>query len=229
MLFSRREKDVFRSSIKGILGTKPGNIHLYRLSMRHASTSDDSNERLEFLGDAILGAVIADYLFKKYPYKKEGFLTEIRSRIVKRDTLNGIAQQIGLDKMVKSSNKNLHIRNSSVFGNALEAYIGAVYLDKGFKFTYRYIIETLIIPYIDLKQIIKNNTNYKSLIIEWAQSKSKQVEFKIINENGEQHAKEFTAQIFIDDEGQDKATAVNKKRAEQAAAKKYLLKIGEID
>ena len=228
MAFSLKltNKNPFYASIKGMLRSSPKNIELYLLAVQHSSTSKESNERLEFLGDAVLGSIIADYLFKKYPFKNEGFLTEIRSRIVKRDSLNGIAQKVGLDKIMQSANANLRVRNSSVYGNALEAFIGAVYLDKGFKFTYNYIIDTLIIPHIDIEKTIKLNTNYKSSIIEWGQKNQRKIEFKIVDEEGEQHSKKFTACVIIDDKEMNSATAVNKKRAEQAAAKKAIEQLG---
>ena len=210
----------FKATIKGILGKSPSNLSVYELALRHSSISKESNERLEFLGDAILGAIIADYLFRKYPFKDEGFLTEIRSRIVKRDTLNSLAQRIGLDRIVEYNRKQK--ANKSIYGNALEAFIGATYLDKGYKFTSQFVLHQLVLPHINLSEIIKSNTNYKSTLIEWAQKHQKKVHFVIIDEEGEAHKKHFIAQVVIDGETHETGTAINKKRAEQAAAKKTI-------
>ena len=127
------------ATIAGIIGSKPKNLELYQLSVRHSSVSKESNERLEYLGDAILGSIVAEYLFKKYPYKDEGFLTEIRSRIVKRESLNQLSQTIGLHKLVEFNFHRGGPSPKSVYGNALEAFIGAIYLDKGYKFSCKFI------------------------------------------------------------------------------------------
>jgi len=123
VLFKKHSKEdkILKSTIRGIIGKNPSNLDLYKLSLNHSSSEGASNERLEYLGDAILGAVIADFLFKKFPSKNEGFLTEIRSRIVKRDSLNALASKIGVSNLVQHNNKNIKSRTSSVFGNALEA------------------------------------------------------------------------------------------------------------
>lgn len=212
------DKTIF-ITIKSIIGSKPKNLDLYKLAVRHASISKESNERLEFLGDAILGAVIADYLFKKYPYKDEGFLTEIRSRIVKRDSLNALALRIGLNKIVEyqSQGASPHA-HKSLYGNALEAFIGAVYLDKGYKKCETFILKQLIKPHVDLKEIVSLNNNFKSTLIEWAQKGNKDISFEIIKEAGNNHSKKFTAQVVIDNEPISSGTGHSKKKAEQSAA-----------
>lgn len=224
----------FRKSVKRILGMTPVNLDLYHLALRHTSVANvthvgnrESNERLEYLGDAILGAVVADYLFRKFPFREEGFLTEIRSRLVNRESLNQLARKIGLDKLIEfdGSHQNKHTYKS-ITGDALEALVGAVYLDKGFKKCRRFIIFKLIRPHFDLEEIIENNKNFKSLLIEWAQKESREVRFEIISEKGSKHRREFIAQVIIDGEPVTSGSGLSKKKAEQAAAEKCCEKLG---
>ena len=221
MLFKKQKSEdkILKSTIRGIIGKNPSNLELFKLSLRHSSTSNDSNERLEYLGDAVLGAIVAEFLFKKYPSKDEGFLTEIRSRIVKRDSLNTLARKIGLSNLVLHSNlKLVKAKSNSIYGNALEAFIGAVYLDKGYKYCAKFILNYLISPHIDLKDIIENTANFKSVIIEWAQKKGDKINFNIIKEEGTQHSKKFTCEISITDTVISSGSGFSKKKAEQAAA-----------
>ncbi len=215
-------------SVRQIIGVKPGNIKIYSLALKHTSVSTqdnlkgfkESNERLEYLGDAILGAVVADYLFKKFPYKDEGFLTEIRSRIVNRESLNNLCKKIGLNKLIEYDNRSYNnAPGQSIYGDALEAMVGAVYLDKGYKACKKFIIHRLL-PYYDLSTVISINSNFKSMLIEWSQKESKQLVFEIIEEKGKRHQKEFTAQIIIDSEPLTVGYGYSKKKAEQAAAQK---------
>ncbi len=231
MLFNKHKSEdkILKSTIRGIIGKSPSNLELFKLSLRHSSTSDDSNERLEFLGDAILGSIVAEYLFKKFPNKNEGFLTETRSRIVKRDSLNTLARKIGLaDLMLHSNTKLVKGKSISIYGNALEAFIGAVYLDKGYKYCSKFIINYLVKPHIDLKDIIENTANFKSVIIEWAQKKGDKIHFETANEEGTQHAKTFTCQISIKEKTEILATGsgYSKKKSEQAAAQKACESLG---
>ncbi|UBM57847.1 ribonuclease III [Marinilongibacter aquaticus] len=222
------ETKEFRKAIERIVGEKPGKDSLYHLAFRHTSASKktvvegfkESNERLEYLGDSVLGMIIAEYLFKKYPFKDEGFLTEIRSRIVNRESLNQVARKIGLDSLIMfDGNRVSHVR-TSMYGDAMEALIGAIYLDKGFRFTKRFIVKNLLANYYDLDEIIQNNTNYKSILLTWAQGLSKNVNFEIIQENGKHHSKEFVAQVTVDEEVVSEGRGWNKKKAEQDAARK---------
>ncbi|MDN5212000.1 ribonuclease III [Fulvivirgaceae bacterium BMA12] len=216
------------SAVKTIVGKKPINLEIYELATKHASVARtsksgfrESNERLEYLGDAVLGAVIAEYLFKKYPFKDEGFLTEIRSRIVNRESLNDLGRKIGLDVLIEyDANRKNSLSHRSIHGDTLEALVGAVYLDRGFKFCKKFIIKKLIIPYYDLDQIIKNNPNNKSLIIEWAQKENKEVRFEVVEIKNKRHFKEFTVQVFVDDEPVGIGYGTSKKKAEQDAAQK---------
>jgi ribonuclease-3 len=217
----------FIKSIEQIIGASPKNKLLYQLAFRHTSASKhnginsfkESNERLEFLGDSVLGMVVAEYLFKKYPFKDEGFLTEIRSRIVNRESLNVLARRIGLDKLIEfDGQRNFH--RTSMFGDAMEALIGAIYLDKGFAFTKKFIISKLLSNHFDLNEVISNNTNYKSTILSWAQADGRKVEFLIVEEKGKNHSKEFIAQVLVDAQVISSGSGWNKKKAEQDASRR---------
>lgn len=223
------------AAIRNIGGFTPSNLELYKLATLHSSIGKsngqgikDSNERLEYLGDAILGAAVADYLFKKFPYKDEGFLTEIRSRIVNREALNLLARKIGIGTIVQFDNKNAHLQQV-ILGNTLEAIVGAVYLDKGYLRCKKFVIDKLIAPYYDLEEVVNYNSNYKSKLIEWSQREGKNVRFEIVEVKKAKNRKEFTAQVMLDNEAQGLGYGNNKKKAEQDAAFKTLeiLKISE--
>jgi ribonuclease III len=224
----------FKKAVEHIIGDKPSNLTLYHLAFRHTSVSKDSivkgfkesNERLEFLGDSVLGMVIAEYLFKKFPFKDEGFLTEIRSRIVNRETLNQISRKIGLDRLIEYEGTRRGMPpNSSMYGDALEALVGAVYLDKGFRFSRKFITKQLLTHY-DLDALIQNNVNFKSILIEWSQRENREVKFEIIEEKGTRHFKEFIAQISIEGKPFAKGSGYSKKKAEQSAAEKACTELG---
>lgn len=232
--FRRGSKDArrnLRRSIAHIIGERPSNLGLYQLALLHSSAAKttaidgfrESNERLEYLGDAVLGMVVAEFLFQKYPYKDEGFLTEIRSRIVNRETLNGIARKLGLDQLIEydgSRTRSLPAR-TSMYGDALEALVGAVYLDKGFRFTRRFILKGLLSHY-DIDSVVQNNANFKSRLIEWAQREGKEIRFETLAERGNSQFREFVAQVYVGDEAFATGTGYSKKKAEQAAAEKAL-------
>lgn len=229
---SKKSSKELSKKIYHITGKKPKNIHLYSLAFNHSSitkSEKDSNERLEYLGDAVLGTIVADYLFKKYPYKNEGFLTEIRSKIVNRESLNSIGRKIGLDKLVKfHQNKNTPHSHKSIYGNALEALVGAFYLDHGYKACQKFTQRKLLIAHIDMENTIASITNFKSALIEWAQKENKEIRFEIVSEIGSNHNKEFTSQVFLDNIPMESGTGFSKKKAEQSAAEKTheVLKIG---
>jgi ribonuclease III len=214
------------TAIETIVGSKPFNLELYRLVTQHTSVAKEmpqgikeSNERLEYLGDAVLGAVVAEYLFKKFPYKDEGFLTEMRSRIVNRESLNQLARKIGVDKIVEVDiNRKNVLSHKSSHGDTLEALVGAVYLDRGFKFCKRFIVRKLVAPHFNINELIKTTNNYKSKIIEWAQRENHDLQFEIVEVKNKKHYKEFTAQVILDGEPLSKGTGLSKKKAEQAAA-----------
>jgi ribonuclease III len=222
-----RDRQLFES-VRNIIGDGPSNLMLYRLAFMHASLSKDariqgfkeSNERLEFLGDSVLGMITAEYLFKKFPYKDEGFLTEIRSRMVSRESLNSVARKIGLDRLVEyDTQRRTILGRTSMYGDALEALVGAIYIDKGFNFTKNFIIKRILTQHFDLETVVNNNPNFKSLVIEWAQREGRQLRFEV-SERGSMHNKEFTAQIWLDEAALSSGQGYSKKKAEQAAAMK---------
>ena len=213
------------AAIKSITGFTPSNLSLYKLAILHTSRAKEnngfreSNERLEYLGDAILGAAVADYLFKKYPFKDEGFLTEIRSRIVNRDSLNLLARKIGINHIVQFDQKNAQLQRV-VLGNTLEAIVGAVYVDKGYLRCKKFVIDKLVQPHFNLDVVVNTNLNYKSKIIEWTQRQGKAVRFELVEIKKARNQKEFAIQVFIADEPLGIGYGYTKKRAEQDAAMK---------
>jgi ribonuclease III len=219
------------NAIETIAGFTPVNLELYRLATRHSSVVKENgdgfrenNERLEYLGDAVLGTAVADYLFKKFPYKSEGFLTEMRSRIVNRESLNLLGRKIGIANIVQFDQKNTQLQQV-ILGNTLEAIIGAIYLDKGYLRTKRFVINKLIAPNYDLDALATTQTNFKSRLIEWGQREGKEVRFEIASvQKGRVH-KEFTAQVIIDNEVAGTGYGSNKKKAEQDAAYKACEKL----
>jgi len=217
-------------ALKNLLGFVPDNLRLYRMAFRHKSvavpikendSAKNSNERLEFLGDAVLGSVIATLLFKKYPYKGEGFLTEMRSKIVSRANLNILAKKMGLNELIEYDTKMLgHNRKSSLLGDAFEALIGAVYLDKGYERTQRFILNRIIDPFVDIHQLENTETNFKSRLIEWCQHHGKEILFQKVKDNEDDNSKLFTIQALVDGEVKGIGQDYNKKNAEKIAAEK---------
>ena len=222
---SKKEDRKLIAAITTITGLSPSNIALYQLATMHSSKAKEidgfreSNERLEYLGDAILGAAVADYLFKKYPFKDEGFLTEIRSRIVNRESLNNLAKRIGVNAIVQFDSKNTQLQQV-ILGNTLEALVGAVYLDKGYLRCKKFVIDKLILPHFDLELVINSNSNHKSKVIEWAQRNAKEIKFEILNVKKGRNSREFSAQVYIGDQAYGLGYGLTKKKAEQDAAMK---------
>jgi len=228
ILFSK-DKELY-SYLKNIFGINPKNIFLYKLAFTHKSGCYQSqsgqrfnNERLEYLGDAVLGAVIAAYLFKKYPNADEGFLSETRSKIVKRNHLNKLSAKIGLTAFIQKKNDNLYYK--SINGDVFEAFIGALYLDRGYNYTYRIITNHIIPKWIDIEELLKTETNYKSRIIELSQKNKQVVEFKVLEVKEIGKRKEYCVEVLLD--GVQIATGIELsiKSAEQIAAEHAFLKI----
>jgi ribonuclease-3 len=216
------EDKELKFQLEHILGFQPKNVRFYKLALMHRSKPDDvtdNNERLEFLGDAFLGAAVAEHLFKKYPMQDEGYLTELRSKIVRRETLNNVATRMGLNKMVQFNHNDRGLSKSHIFGNALEALIGAIYLDQGYERTRKFVLEQLIKEYLDLDVMESTNTNYKNRLLSWAQKNNKDLSFETLEEKTEGTRKYFTIGIAIDGEVVTKGTGYNKKDAGQVAAK----------
>lgn len=219
----------FVKAITQITGMAPDNLHLYQLAFTHTSFvrqnlqgDQETNERLEFLGDAILGSVVAEYLFKKYPYKDEGFLTEIRSRMVNRESLNSLAVKVGLQSLIKVDTTSGITRHKFINGNALEALVGAVYLDKGYEQTKSFILKKLVRPHFDLHQLTTTTSNFKSKLIEWAQGQNRTIRFDIVGQKQSGSTTEFTAAVVVDNEVIATGSGLSKKKAEQAAAERSM-------
>lgn len=214
-------------SIRNIFGFYPKNIELYKLAFTHKSLSTKtmsgctvSNERLEYLGDAVLSAVVAQFLFKKFPTKQEGFLTEMRSKIVSRSSLNKLSMKLGLDNLVHYARTNEHCRYKSMGGNAFEAFSGALFLDYGYDFAYKIIVNRIIKVHIDLQELERDERNYKSRLLEWAQKEKHSVSFKQITSKGTGYDKLYVVQVVIDEKEYEQASDYSIKGAEQLAAEK---------
>ena len=215
-----------------ILGFYPHNIHLYHQALLHKSTSLRSekgrpinNERLEFLGDAILDAIVGDIVYKHFEGKKEGFLTNTRSKLVQRETLNKLAVEIGLDKLIKYSARSSS-HNSYMYGNAFEAFIGAIYLDQGYERCKRFLEERIIHPYIDLDKLSRKEVNFKSKLIEWSQKNKIEVSFELIEQFFDKESNPvFQTEVRIEGLAGGNGTGYSKKESQQNAAQMALKKI----
>jgi ribonuclease III len=221
-------------SIKNIFGFYPKNVFLYQLAFRHKSASRDivnglrmSNERLEYLGDAVLSSIVADYLFKKFPYKEEGFLTEMRARIVSRSQLNKLSKKLGLDQFIKSGLQNN--QGKSLHGDAFEAFVGALYLDKGYKYAKKVVINRVIETHLDIEKIENEDHNFKSQIIEWSQKEKIPVEFRLAEEIGNGFGKQYLVEVVIENKVYSNGRDYSIKGAEQSAAEKAIEKLGMED
>ncbi|MDO5760852.1 MAG: ribonuclease III [Bacteroidota bacterium] len=222
---NEQEKSI-KKFLKNILGCRPGNIFLYKTALTHKSSScldskgnKINNERLEFLGDTVLSTIVGDYLFKKYPHKGEGFLTEMRAKIVSRSSLNTLAKKIGLVNLIEYS-KTSNIGIAAMSGNAFEALTGALYLDKGYKNTYKILISRIFTVYMDVAEVEKTQWNYKSKIIDWAQKNKKKISFQVIDVVDIEHRKQYNTAVFIDNIQQENAVDFSIKAAEQLASEK---------
>lgn len=220
--------------LKNLLGFVPNNLMLYRLAFRHKSVAQiikkgvkNSNERLEFLGDAVLGSVVAEVLFKMYPYEDEGFLTELRSKIVSRINLNQLSRKLGFEQLIEFDNRVINTsRQNSLLGDAFEALIGAVYLDKGYNFTKDFLINRIIKSHIDIHTLEKTETNFKSKLIEWCQRHGKDIIFELTTNQQGENSKLFTVQANVDGEVLGSGKEFNKKTAEKLAAEKACEALG---
>ena len=220
----------FILQLEHLLGYYPRHLPYYRQALMHRSNPKeviDNNERLEFLGDAILGAIIADYLFKKYPYQPEGYLTELRSKIVRRETMNNVAMRMGINKLVTYNKNDQGLARSHIFGNALEALIGAVFLDQGFENTRKFVIFQLVKKYIDLDTMESTDSNYKNQFLSWAQKQNYTITFETLEEKQEGTRRLFTVGIMLNGKLYESGTGYNKKDAGQVASQKALEKTKE--
>lgn len=228
-LFVRRKKESpeFYRFFRNVLGFTPKRTELYHIALTHSSSSTIThghrinNERLEYLGDAVLGAVVAEYLYRKYPLKGEGFLTEMRSKIVSRKSLGGIARKLGLPELVDHQ-RGQEGAFKSLGGDAFEALIGAIYLEKGYRFTRHLIIDKLICTYLDIDTIAAADWNFKGKLIDWGQKNRKKVSFEVVRTFVRDHEgrREYECRVNIDGQPQQSAIGYTIKSAEQLAAEK---------
>ena len=231
-LLLRKDKEPYLR-LYSIMGFYPHDLSLYRVALMHRSTTSTNrqmrhinNERLEFLGDAILGAVVADIVYERYKDQQEGFLTTLRSKIVKRETLNDLAVKIGLDKLVIHSDRIASSHNNYMNGNAFEAFIGAIYLDRGYDFCMSFIKERILQYYINIDKMSQKEENYKSKIIEWCQRYQCQFDFVITNEKMEAgNAPKFYAEVVIEGLTCGKGTGYSKKESHQNASHQAFKKV----
>ena len=231
LFFSKKNSadKVFKKSIANILGIKPDNLLIYTTALSHRSvkdSADENNERLEYLGDAILSAIVADYLFKRYPYKGEGFLTEMRSKMVNRQQLNDIAIKMGFKKIALFNKLDNALKNSQIFGNTLEAIVGAVYLDKGYKKTQSWVLKQIIIPHMFVDDLELIDINLKNKLIGWASKNNKVLTFNLNEEKLEGGRRVFIINTVLDGEILSEGKGFNKKDASQAAAIAAVEKLG---
>lgn len=230
-LLFRKDKEPYLCFYR-ILGFYPHNISIYQQALLHKSSSIKAgkgrllnNERLEFLGDAILDAVVADIVYKRFEGKREGFLTNTRSKIVQRETLNYIGKQIGLDKLIKYTTKQSS-HNSYMCGNAFEALIGAIYLDRGYGACKMFMEERIIKQYLNLEKISRKEVNFKSKLIEWSQKNKFEISFELLEQSHDEDQNPvFESQILVENIAAGKGKGYSKKESQQEAAHETLNKI----
>ena len=216
----------FFMALTDIMGFKPRDIAHYKRAFTHRSLNkkdEEGNalnyERLEFLGDAMLGAVIASHLYTEVPSGNEGYLTKMRSKIVSRKHLNELGKDLGLVDFVKTNVPSDHF-GSNIHGNLFEALVGAIYLDRGYRYCRRFIYERVIEPYVDIEQLEGTVISYKGLLIEWCQKKKKNFDFMVYEDTGKDEIKHFAVKLRLDGQVVAKARATSKKKAEEKASKR---------
>ncbi len=226
---SEPNQKAFKKQLSNVLGFVPGDLTLYKTALSHRSVregADENNERLEFLGDAVLSSLIAHHLFRKYPYKGEGFLTEMRSKMVNRQKLNEIALKMGLKKITLYNKFDNALKISQIFGNTLEALIGAVYLDKGYKKTQVWVEKYIILPHLFTDDLEIIEINIKNRLYGWANKNGRILEFATLDETFESGRRLFTIGATVDGELIAQAKGYNKKDASQIAAQLAVEKLG---
>lgn len=212
----------FKKKLKSELGIRPGRTSLYQEALRHRSILEEADkrfsyERLEFLGDAILDAVISEHLYAHYPAEEEGFLTRMRSKLVSRERLNRMAEELGVLDLLEHNVNLVKEEGSGIGGDALEALVGAVYLDKGYKKTRNWILRTFIGP-IDIERLQQVETDFKSRLIEWGQKNDKRIRFRSLPSDENAHH----VALFVNDEEVARGSGRTKKKGEQIAAQRFL-------
>jgi ribonuclease III len=223
------KKKEFKKQLSNVLGFTPVTLNLYTTALSHRSVregADENNERLEFLGDAVLSSIVAHYLFMKYPYKGEGFLTEMRSKMVNRQQLNDIGIKMGLKKITIYNRHDNSLKISQIFGNTLEALIGAVYLDKGYVKTQKWVEKYIISTHMFIDDLETVEINIKNKLYGWANKNGKSLEFETLGEKFENGRRLFTIGATVDGELIAEGKGYNKKDASQIAAQLAVEKLG---
>lgn len=227
ILNSRSDQDGdFFLKLTNVLGFKPREVRYYKKAFTHRSMNirDDKGnainyERLEFLGDAMLSAIISHFLFNEVPSGDEGYLTKMRSKVVSREHLNELGKDLRLLEFLESKiNKDNFGEN--IHGNVFEALVGAIYLDRGYEFCQRFIYSRVVEPYVDIEQLEGKVISYKSLIIEYCQKKKKSFYFDVYDDDGNEDVKHFAVKLYINDKLVAKGRATSKKKAEESAARR---------
>ncbi len=218
--------------LNGLLGFTPAYLGLFKLAFYHKSTfttrayAVTNNERLEFLGDAVLSSIVAEYLFRKYPNSDEGFMTKMRSKIVKRNSLDAIGDRMGLDLFLASFNQTK--LSKSMLGNALEALVGALYIELGYEKTQRFVIRKILRKYIDINDLETYDDNFKSQLLEFCQKNGKEITYKVLAKYKSDKRDKFKVAVLIDGRKLGTADDFNKKAAEQMASERALQTLGII-
>jgi ribonuclease-3 len=234
-IFSSRsqEEEAFFHAVKKILGFSPQNLNWYHEAFTHRSThirnsegQPQNYERLEFVGDAMLGSVIAAYLFTMVPEGNEGYLTKMRSKVVSREHLNELGRDLNLISLVKTT-VPIDQFGENIHGNVFEALVGAIYLDRGYTWVQKFVQSRVIEPYVDIEKLEGKVISYKSLVIEWCQKHKKSFKFQTYEDNGIEAMKHFAVKLYIDKEIVAKARSTSKKKAEELAAKRTFYKLQE--
>lgn len=221
-----KEDGDFFLGMTTILGFKPKNIAIYKKAFLHRSANVKNDkgepmnyERLEFLGDSMLGTIISKYLYNEVPTGDEGYLTKMRSKIVSREHLNELGKDLNLIKYVESRIPKTHF-GDNIHGNVFEALIGAIYLDRGYAYCEKFISTRVVDPYVDIEQLEGKVISYKSLVIEWCQKQKKSFKYDIYEDSGNDVLKHFAVKLYINTKMVAKARATSKKKAEETASKR---------
>ncbi len=234
LLFRRKDKETYRI-LYGVLGFLPRNLTPYKTALTHSSHTLHSrkknfmcNERLEFLGDAIIDAVVSDFLYLHYKKEREGFLTKSRSRLVCRETLNTVAHELGLDKLLVSHNTGRQ-HNSHIYGNAFEAFVGAIYVDRGYEMCKRFLLSRVFGKVVDIEKIIGSDANFKSRLIEFSQKYHLPVEFRLVEEKNDADGQFFASEVYVCDKLFGSGCGFSKRESQQRASEEALGKLKACD
>lgn len=231
-LLFRKDKESYRILYK-ILGFLPNSLEPYKIALTHSSLTASAqkkramcNERLEFLGDAIIDAVVSDLLYLRYKKEREGFLTKSRSNLVCRETLNKVAISLGLDKLVQSHNVGRQ-HNNYVYGNAFEAFVGAVYIDKGYEACRRFLLQRVFDNIVNVADAAISDVNYKSRLIELSQKKHFPVEYRLVEERNNSRGQYFVSEVYVCGRFFGTGDGFSKRESQQKASKVALEKLSQ--